>query len=115
MITPYLCIHLACSMYVWDMYVEACNVCMRYVYGWVYNAMLYICMRYIYRWMPCNVYMRYIYCECMLMHAIYVWDIYIDGWHAMYVWDIYIVNVCWHAMYVWDIYVAKWLMCKVRP
>ena len=73
-------------MYVWDMYVEAWYVCMRYVYGWMYNAMLCLYVIYIYRYMD-----------------------------KMYVWDIYIVNVCWHAMCVWDIYVAKWLMCKVRP
>ena len=88
-------------MYVWDMYVEACYICMRYVYMDECTMPCYICMWYIYRYMD----------------TMYVWDIYIVNvcWHAMYVWDIYIVNVCWHAMYVWDMYVAKWLMCKVRP
>ena len=42
------------AMYVWDMYVDAC----------------YICMRCIYRWMACNLYMRYIYYECILAYNV---------------------------------------------
>ena len=34
----------ACSMYVWDMYVDACYVCMGYVYRWMYVGMQCIYM-----------------------------------------------------------------------
>ena len=86
-------------MYVWDMYVEACNVCMRYVHRWMYNAIQ--CMYEIYiLWMYVDMLCMYeIY---MLMQAMYVWDMYMD--ECTLACNVYIWYVC-----------CKWLMCKVRP
>ena len=37
----------ACVMYICEMYVDACYICMLYVYRWMY-ASFNVCMRYIY-------------------------------------------------------------------
>ena len=55
--------------------------------------------------------MQCMYEICILMHDIYVCDIYKDGWHAMYVWDIYVVNFGMQCMY--EIYMLWILACNV--
>ena len=46
------------------MYVDACYICMRYIYIDGCHAM-YVCDIYIDTWIQC-MYKIYIYCECML-------------------------------------------------
>ena len=55
---------------------------------------------------------------CMLLHAIYVCDMYTDGCMlaSIYVWDIYVCDMyidgCILAsIYVWDIYVDACYIC----
>ena len=46
----YICCECCHAMYVWDMYIEACYICMWYIY--IDECIL-----------ACNACMRYVYCK----------------------------------------------------